>query len=362
MNRVRELDDNCATIYRKSLLYLIHFALEERPEEPILGLEISLRGDARLKEMFGLGGAGGTAVGEVVWSKSPATAGPRSRSSSTSHGGFNGDPATMDSVLRRVLDEDTIALSFARADTLTPETAGPSPAPGPVLPQHLVRSPGEEGAPPPRAPADDEEIPFTVLDAIERATEAAEGIGPQASEPRGPESMLESVPRTTVDIAFGPNAKAADVTGFSRGVLTDILKAAGLTRVAVSSTSRMPADQARVMYINLEQQGIEPQIRLYREPGRKVIEVYRQGKVAGKERAAILAAMTAEIVRLGPTAVSRHASDPKVLNVFDVAPSSVTDRPAFEAAVRAEARVTKFLLPPGDPGYHLEIPQPGQVA
>lgn len=211
---------------------------------------------------------------------------------------------------------------------------------------------------PDRPVADDEEVPFTVLDAIERATEAAEGIGPQASEPAAA-VVLESV--ATVDISFGPNAKAAGVTGFSRGVLTDILQAAGLPRVTISSTSRLPADQARVMFINLEQQGIDAQLRLYKEPGRKVIEVYRQGKLAGKDAASIQAAMTAEIVRLGPTTVSRHASDPKILNVFDVAPSSVTDRPAFEAAVRDEPRVTKFLLPPNDPGYHLEIPQPGQT-
>ncbi len=212
------------------------------------------------------------------------------------------------------------------------------------------------------SPPDNDGVPFVVLDALERATEAAEGIGPQASEPHPPESIFESAaPVTTVEISFGPNAKAADVTDFSRGVLTDILNAAGLTKVTISSTSRLPADQARVMYINLEQQGIDAQLRLYKQPGRDVIEVYRQGKKDGKDAATIQALMTAEIVRLGPTTVSRHASDPKILNVFDVAPSSVTKRPAFEAAVRAEKRVTKFLLPPNDPGYHLEIPQPGQT-
>lgn len=215
-----------------------------------------------------------------------------------------------------------------------------------------------------KKPKQEDGVPFVVLDAIERATEAAEGIGPQASAPHPPGSGLESSleSATTIDISFGPNAKAADVTDFSRGVLTDILNAAGLATVTVSSTSRLPADQARVMYINLEQQGIDAQLRLYKEPGRKVIEVYRQGKEDGKDAAAIQALMTAEIVRLGPTTVSRHASDPKILNVFDVAPSSVTNRPAFEAAVRAEPRVAKFLLPPNDPGYHLEIPQPGQTA
>jgi hypothetical protein len=348
MNKDRERADNCAVVYRKSLLYLIYFALEEQRETPILGLEISLRGDAKLKALFGLDGGGG-AVGEVIWSKSPDSAGPRDRSRSTSHGGFDDDPATMDSVLRRVLDNDTIALSFEQAGkgaaAETALAAPPPPAAAPPAPEAAVLLGDEE----------EEEVPFVVLDAVERAAEAAEGIGPQASRP-DPQIFLEAV--ETIDIAFGPNAKAADVTAFSRQVLTDILRAAGLTKVTVSSTSRLPADQARVMYANLERQGIEAQRKLYKEPGRKVIEVYRQGKLAGKDAATIQGLMKDEIVRLGPTTVSRHASDPKILNVFDVAPSSVAKRPQFEAAVRAEKRVAKFLLPPNDPGYHLEIPQP----
>ena len=225
-----------------------------------------------------------------------------------------------------------------------------------IIVREVAESAGEPALPLSEEEGGDEGVPFTVLDAIERATEAAEGIGPQASVPE-PESFLESVQE--IDISFGPNARAADVTDFSRQVLTDILMAAGLSKVIISSTSRSPADQARVMYANLEQHGVEAQRKLYKEPGRKVIEVYRQGKLAGKDAAAIQAEMRDEIVRLGPTTVSRHASDPKILNVFDVAPSSVAKRPQFEAAVRAETRVAKFLLPPNDPGYHLEIPQPG---
>ncbi|HTG33262.1 MAG TPA: hypothetical protein VLB76_10045 [Thermoanaerobaculia bacterium] len=367
MNKDREQDDNCAFVYRKSLLYLIHFALEEERETPILGLEISLRGNDDLKRMFGLGGAGGTPVGEVIWSKTTAAAPPRSRSESTSHSGFNDDAATLDSVLRRILDRDDIPLPFKQAGSLTPETAVPSrtPAPaapaipaGPAEPSDIIL--GDEEGVEEEGVDEGEGVPFIVLDAIERATEAAEGIGAQAGEPVLEGIGLEAV--GAVAITFGPNARPAALTDFSRGVLTDILRAAGLSRAVISSTSRSPADQARVMFVNLEREGIEAQRRLYREPGRKVIEVYRQARLAGKGAAAIQALMTAEIVRLGPTNVSRHASDPKILNVFDVAPGSIANRPVFEARVRAEGRVAKFLLPPTDPGYHLEIPQPPGVA
>jgi hypothetical protein len=369
MNKDRERDDNCAVVYRKSLLYLIHFALEAERETPILGLEISLRANDELKRMFGLGGAGGTAIGEVIWSKTTAAAPLRSRSESTSHGGFDDDAATLNSVLCRILDRDDIPVPFEKAGSLTPETAAPTrtPAPAtpvippvPAAPQAPVTSGDiilgeEEGV------ADEGEgVPFVVLDAIERATEAAEGIGAQAAEPALEGVGLEGV--GDVEITFGTNALKTALTDFSRGVLTDILRAAGLSRAVISSTSRSPADQARVMFANLERQGVEAQKRLYKEPGRKVIDVYVQSKRAGKSAAEVQALMTEEIVRLGPTTVSRHASDPKILNVFDVAPSSISNRQVFEAKVRAEGRVTKFLLPPDDPGYHLEIPQPPTVA
>jgi hypothetical protein len=55
MSKDFEQNDNCASIYRKSLLYLIYYALEAERKTPILGLEISLRADAALKQLLGLG-------------------------------------------------------------------------------------------------------------------------------------------------------------------------------------------------------------------------------------------------------------------------------------------------------------------
>jgi hypothetical protein len=97
-----ELDDNVAAIYRKSLLYLIYYALEPIRETPILGLEVSLRADADLRARLGLDGTH-RADAEVIWSKSTATTG-RNASTSTTHGGFDNDPPTMNSVMRRILN------------------------------------------------------------------------------------------------------------------------------------------------------------------------------------------------------------------------------------------------------------------
>ena len=136
------------------------------------------------------------------------------------------------------------------------------------------------------------------------------------------------------------------------------LIAAGLKSALISSTSRTPADQARIMFNNLEKYGVEHQKRLYGRSGDSVIDVYAKSRAAGKTSDQIKADMETKIKEVGPTNVSRHTGDPNVLNVFDVAPSSITDKVAFEKAVKADTRVTKFLTPPQDPGYHLEIPQP----
>ena len=160
------------------------------------------------------------------------------------------------------------------------------------------------------------------------------------------------------DIVFGPNAKASDVTPYSLTVLRDVMAASSVVKLTISSTQRSPTDQARVMYNNLETQGVAAQRRLYKEPGQAVISVYEAGKSAGKTADAIKADMTAKINELGPMTVSHHAADPKLLNVFDVAPSSVADVAAFQTAAKADSRVSKFLTPPNDPGLHFEIPQP----
>lgn len=114
MRKDLELADTCAGIYRKSLLYLIHHALEPEERAPILGLEVSLRADRDLPALFGLGSK--TDRADVVWATSDDWTG-RSASWSRSHGGFDNDAPTMNSVLRRVRDlRDTDAIAEFPAD------------------------------------------------------------------------------------------------------------------------------------------------------------------------------------------------------------------------------------------------------
>jgi hypothetical protein len=108
MTRDFELADNTLGVYRKSLLYLISRALESTDNAALLGLQESLTNDPGAAAFFGLTGAG-AGKAQVVWSPTaPGAGGPRGASGSTSHGGFDNDELTMNSVARRVLDRDDI--------------------------------------------------------------------------------------------------------------------------------------------------------------------------------------------------------------------------------------------------------------
>jgi hypothetical protein len=130
MRRDLERDDHCAHLYRKSLLYLVSASCESERGAAILGLEDSLRGDPGLATFFGLGGAP-AGKAEVVWSTSLLTEG-RSATQATSHGDFDNDAPTMESVARRVLGIDNtmkLARRFtdgtSRGTRKDPWTSGP---------------------------------------------------------------------------------------------------------------------------------------------------------------------------------------------------------------------------------------------
>lgn len=158
---------------------------------------------------------------------------------------------------------------------------------------------------------------------------------------------------------LNPTRDAAKVSTYSRKVIEDIMRKSGVSMITVTSTARTPNEQARIMYENIERYGVAHQKKLYGSYGDQVINVYIFLKPKGKSQAEIVSAMTAKILTVGPARVSRHVGDPSKINVIDIAPSSINLalRRRFEVAVSGDSRVSKFLSPPGDPAYHIEIPQ-----
>lgn len=139
----------------------------------------------------------------------------------------------------------------------------------------------------------------------------------------------------------------------AKKVLREILQTAQLTSAVVTSGTRTAADQARVMYDNIKTYGVAHQKNLYGVNGDKVIDVYVAN--AGKTKDAVVELMKNKIVALGPSKVSKHCSDTHY--TFDIKPSSIANHQKFIQAVKSHPSVSKFLQPPADPAFHIEIPK-----
>ncbi len=156
-----------------------------------------------------------------------------------------------------------------------------------------------------------------------------------------------------------PERDMPHVSKYSKSVICDIMTASNIPSLVITSTARTAHDQARIMYANIERHGVEQQKWLYAAAGDNIIDTYVKLKHLNKTKQQIISGMTREINAIGPRNVSRHAGDPGKLNVVDIAPSSIppANRHKFEMAVTKDHRISKLLLPPTDPSYHLEIPQ-----
>jgi hypothetical protein len=138
-------------------------------------------------------------------------------------------------------------------------------------------------------------------------------------------------------------------------VLKEILKAAGLSRATVTSVSRTPAEQARVMYENCLSRGVAFNKAMYAAAGDQVVDVFAANE--RQPRQTVIELMLAKIMEVGPAKVSRHCSETHF--TFDVAPSSIPTgkRAKFLDAIKAHQAVSKVIPPPTDPAYHIEIPR-----
>jgi hypothetical protein len=144
MDDEHERADGSLRPYGKSLLYLVSNAFESAVPTPLLGMQAGLRRDLRLVRFFGL--AGTQQVADVCFAVTGEATPADARTRSITHGGFDNDPATMTSVVRRVLAagaqtavvdyfEDPVAGDERHtvADTPAAEVASPSqPRPAPT--------------------------------------------------------------------------------------------------------------------------------------------------------------------------------------------------------------------------------------
>ena len=157
-------------------------------------------------------------------------------------------------------------------------------------------------------------------------------------------------------IKFGTKAVKETVLPHAIDVLTDILTKSNNVTCTITSTMRSEHDQARIMYNNCVLHGSESQLKLYKSAGQSVIQMYRTKIREHANQETIIAAMEEQIKKIGGSSVSHHCGDFHKLCVIDIDPNSILNKTEFILQVNSDKRVSKFLQPPTDPAYHLEIP------
>ncbi|HVV69018.1 MAG TPA: hypothetical protein VHE99_08330 [Gammaproteobacteria bacterium] len=179
------------------------------------------------------------------------------------------------------------------------------------------------------------------------------------SDKKGIEIFAKCPTPDEVTIYFTKKEDIPNVTAYSLQILKEILSKACLSSATISSVIRSSKGQADAMYRNMSN---GKKIK-YKLAGQQVQQVYLDEKESGKTPAQIRQAMENKINELAKNGkfISRHIGQtPSVYNVFDVAPSSISNPKKFLYIAHHDSRVTKVLDPKnsGDPAYHFEIAQP----
>lgn len=144
-------------------------------------------------------------------------------------------------------------------------------------------------------------------------------------------------------------ANSDTVSEASISKLKGLMDATGDYSIIITSTSRPPYDQARIMYENISNTSVSAQKKIYGSAGDQVINVYNP-KLSREEN---IATMESKITDIGASKVSKHCADPSVKNVLDISASSVSDPKKIEEALTNAG--IYYLKENGC--YHLEIDQ-----
>ena len=158
----------------------------------------------------------------------------------------------------------------------------------------------------------------------------------------------EGYKTNSISINYGASANKESVSTYSTSIIVDAMNEVGESSISISSTSRTPEDQVRIMYNNAKKQGKEKAASLYRLPGRQVMSLYPDK-----------AAMLDKIYDLGPRTVSLHCGDHTKLNVINIDPSSIRNPIKFADIIGINVGVSKILTPwiTSERAIHIEIPQ-----
>lgn len=185
---------------------------------------------------------------------------------------------------------------------------------------------------------------------------------------------------SSTTIKLPQNAKQSQVSDQSATVMGELANSTGEKNPRISSIARDAKGQAVAMFQNAEgfdqngnKVGVTGLKADYGTNGDIVADVYGKGKAmqglasqfgGTVTNEQIIGMMERKINELGVSNVTNHAADPNVLQVFDIAPTSIVNDTAFKNKIvnsTGQGKPISWHKFPGpgssEKGYHVEIPQ-----
>lgn len=155
---------------------------------------------------------------------------------------------------------------------------------------------------------------------------------------------MPAIDESQVVVNYGKDVPSEGrlASAYSIGVIRRAASMAGMSAAIITSTIRLPEEQASIMYRNAVK-SLSGQYKLYGATGDRVLDVYKANK--GKSKEEVVAAMTKKIEDLlgDGRLVSRHvttAARYALLNVIDIGVNST--RVAAGASFNLDGMTSAF--------------------
>ena len=161
----------------------------------------------------------------------------------------------------------------------------------------------------------------------------------------------------TTTVTFRSGVKAEKLHDLTLTILKELGDKSGNNKLQISSAARTPYDQALVMYENCIKLGLKSQYDLYGRNGDRVLKVYERMRKERKRSTEIIAAMYKEILRVGPSKVSKHCVNLEVMNVVDIPFSSISNIKKFRETLLHHKNnpISNFLDETNNNCFHIEL-------
>jgi hypothetical protein len=165
---------------------------------------------------------------------------------------------------------------------------------------------------------------------------------------------------TNVQLNYSNSTKNKYVNPKTEELIKNIFSQEGIKSVKITSTLRTIKEQAKAMYENCVNNGVQTQYNLYGSKGDKVIDVYVASKKAGLSAEAIKTNMENKIRDILPDRVSNHCVTEEQyakLNILDISNSTFNSATQRNRVISKLSKLgVKCIYEPKNNCLHIEVP------